>query len=192
MTRSAHAEPAVPTPRRESSGTLFIELEEWRGTAWNQISRSNHALAEERAEGAGAWSSPHLPTISVSALSDLRARLNESTIFINLASPTLTAAAEHMLSKQLPEEHIAAAVHALQSRGSATPLSPVRPEGSPSKQKPIGLGPGALNHPRATGMVCSGIGDFGRRGALLPRGKFAPSPWRFRQSIQQSSCGAFW
>jgi hypothetical protein len=133
--RFANPEPAVPTPRRESSGTLFIELEEWRGTAWNQISRSNHALAEERTEGAGAWSSPHLPTISVSALSDLRARLNESTIFINLVSPTLTAAAEHMLSKQLPEEHIAAAVLALQSRGSAPPLSPVRPEGSPSKQK---------------------------------------------------------
>jgi hypothetical protein len=84
--------------RSRHGSHLFIEMEESiHGSRWMEVGRWNHALEEDLVAGK-EWSRPHLPTLSVPALVQLRQALFAGNVMLDVEGATLSAVMETVIS----------------------------------------------------------------------------------------------
>ena len=84
---------------------LFIEMEEFHGDLWAESGRWNHALEESWSSADQTWSRPHLPTISVPALVQLRSVLTRDNMMLDVVSHNLADVVQKVLTGMAQQGH---------------------------------------------------------------------------------------
>ena len=129
-----HDSASEPSQEERRGSHLFIEMEELHGGRWAESGRWNHALEESWSNARQEWSRPHLPTISVPALVQLRSVLSHDNLMLDVGGSTLAEVVQTVLGALVAQGALSEAARPLAAKALAGARRPVKPqcEGAPA------------------------------------------------------------
>lgn len=129
-----HEGTSEPSKEELRGSHLFIEMEELHGDRWAESGRWNHALEESWSPERQEWSRPHLPTISVPALVQLRSVLSPENLMLDMGGSSLAEVVQSVLGALVSQGALSEETRPLAAKALAGARKPVMPqcEGAPA------------------------------------------------------------